>query len=51
MSRTWDYTDVFVAACGCEFSFHYEGYWHEKECELCQKILRGEPIEEDECDG
>ncbi len=48
---SWDYTDIYVAACLRQFSTHREGREHERDCPECQRIILGgddpdEPAEE-----
>lgn len=44
---SWNYTDIYVAACLRPFNTHREGREHERECPFCQAIIRGEPDEEE----
>ncbi|MGH9930998.1 MAG: hypothetical protein ACREA9_17460 [Pyrinomonadaceae bacterium] len=46
--RSWDYTDTYIASCLRPFSTRAEGVEHERHCEHCQRILRGEPEPEEE---
>ncbi len=45
---SWDYTDIYVAACLRQFSTHREGREHERGCPECQRIIHGEPAQEPE---
>jgi hypothetical protein len=38
-----NYYDTYVSACCQPFSSYAEGRQHERDCERCQRILRGEP--------
>jgi len=49
MSIEWKPSDTYVARCGRCFSYHYEGWAHERYCEQCQRIAHGEL--DDEGDG
>jgi len=44
---SWDYTDVYVAACGRPCRTWREGRDHESWCVECQRVIRGEEEEPD----
>jgi hypothetical protein len=46
----FDYSHVYIAACGAPFSSYVEGKQHEQDCEECQYILEGRDYEDDESD-
>ena len=46
----WNYTDIYIAACLRPFNTHAEGRRRERDCPECQRIIRGEPDEDEASD-
>ena len=48
--REWNHENVYVSACLQVFGTHLSGRNHEKHCPECQRIIRREPLEDEEID-